>query len=108
MAYCEILTSRVRDELIDYEFYSEKRMFGSKVFLLSGKMVCAVTGDDMIVRVGPVVYEECLAKDYVRTFNMKGRPTKGWVIVDGDQLLNRDDLLEWINKGISFCLSLSS
>lgn len=108
MPYCEILASRVRDELIDHDYYSERRMFGSIAFMLHRKMACGVTNGNLIVRISAEDFEECIAKDYVRVFfNEIGKLNKNWILVDGDMLGRREDLLEWINRGVSFCLSLS-
>jgi len=108
MAYSEILASRVRDEMIDLKHYSEKKMFGCFVFMLYGKMACGVIGDDLIVRVGLDAYEDCLAMDSVGVFPPSGKVMRGWVIVGGGTLASRDSLVEWVNKGVSFCLSLTS
>ncbi|MCZ6867089.1 MAG: TfoX/Sxy family protein [Chloroflexi bacterium] len=34
----------------------EKRMFGGLTFMVSGRMCCGVTGEDLMVRVGPEQY----------------------------------------------------
>lgn len=106
MAFCEILASRVRDELIDKDYYSEKRMFGGLAFMLNGNMVCAIVGDDLVVRVGIDSYEECLEKDNADVFNITGKVMRGWVIVKGDTLNIRKDLLHWVSIGVNFCLTL--
>jgi len=53
MAYDEGLAERVRERLGTDPAVTEKRMFGGVAFLYDGNMAVGVTGDDLMVRVGP-------------------------------------------------------
>ncbi len=81
MAYDKILVQRVREEMSDLPGYVEKKMFGGVGFMLNGNMACGVNGADLIVRVGPELYESALAEPHTKPFDMTGRPMKGWVFV---------------------------
>ena len=60
MAYDEGLAQRMRAALAVISDIDEKKMFGGIGFLLNGNMACGVNKDDLIVRVGPEVYEDAL------------------------------------------------
>jgi TfoX/Sxy family transcriptional regulator of competence genes len=105
MAYDEILAGRVRERLADLPGVSDKRMFGSLAFLLDGRLTVGVTGDDLMVRVGPDAAEEALTRPGTRLMEMGNRRMRGWVRVDGAEL---DDgvLDEWLERAREFVLTL--
>jgi TfoX/Sxy family transcriptional regulator of competence genes len=106
MAFDELLVERVRDEMINNDFYSEKKMFGGMVFMLSRNMACAVVNDDLIVRVGPQAYDEYLAEEDAGVFDMSGKVMKGWVVISGEKLMTRENLKRWVDRGVGFCQTL--
>jgi TfoX/Sxy family transcriptional regulator of competence genes len=106
MAYDENLARRIRAEIGPMPGLAEKKMFGGTGFLVQGNMACGVHGNDMIVRVGPALYEEALGRPQVRVFDMTGRPMSGWVVVASDAVANDDDLRAWVEQGVAFALSL--
>ncbi|MFF7887556.1 hypothetical protein ACH40F_40100 [Streptomyces sp. NPDC020794] len=65
-----------------------------------------MTGDDLMVRVGPDATEQALARPGTRTFDMTGRPMRGWVEVAGSAAAEDEVLGEWIDKGCTFAASL--
>ena len=81
-------------------------MFGGVGFLLGGNMACGVLNDDLIVRVGPDVYEESLATPHARVFDITGRVMKGWVMVAPPGYAEDTDLANWVERGITFARSL--
>ena len=105
MAYDEGLAERVRDRLADVPGVTDKRMFGGIAFLTDGNMTVGVTGDDLLVRVGPEATDAALARPGARLFDMTGRPMRGWVVVDGAEL-DDDVLVEWIELARSFVATL--
>ena len=72
MAYDEGLAQRVRDALDDQRGMTEKKMFGGVGFMLHGNMAVGVINEDLIVRVGPHDYEEALAHEHARPFDLTG------------------------------------
>ncbi len=62
MAYDEDVANRVREALAKQDGVDEKKMFGGLAFMVRGHMCCGAMGDEMMVRVGPDQYEECLAQ----------------------------------------------
>jgi len=105
VAYDEGLAERVRDRLADVPGVTDKRMFGGIAFLTDGNMTVGVTGDDLLVRVGPEATDAALARPGARLFDMTGRPMRGWVVVDGAEL-DDDVLVEWIELARSFVATL--
>ena len=106
MAYDEGLAYRIKEVLRDRPEVFEKKMFGGVGFLVQGNMACGVHGEGLIVRVGPVRYEDALAQPHTRPFDLTGRPMKGWVVVSPEGYKEDSDLRAWVLRGIEFALSL--
>ncbi|MEU6683590.1 TfoX/Sxy family protein [Streptomyces sp. NPDC046832] len=106
MVYDEGLAERIRGRLGADPAVTEKRMFGGVAFLYEGNMAVGVTGDDLMVRVGPDHTDAALARPGARAFDMTGRPMRGWVVVDGAAVAEDDALVAWIDEGRAFAASL--
>ncbi|GAA2219470.1 TfoX/Sxy family protein [Streptomyces indiaensis] len=106
MVYDEGLAERIRGRLGADPAVTEKRMFGGVAFLYEGNMTVGVTGDDLMVRVGPDHTDAALARPGARAFDMTGRPMRGWVVVDGAAVAEDDALVAWIDEGRAFAASL--
>ncbi|WP_235991019.1 TfoX/Sxy family protein [Streptomyces ureilyticus] len=106
MAYDEGLAERIRDRLGADPDITEKRTFGGLAFLHRGNMAVGVSGDDLMVRVGPDNADAALARPGTRVFDMTGRPMRGWILVDGTALTEDDVLGRWIDEGRAFAASL--
>jgi TfoX/Sxy family transcriptional regulator of competence genes len=106
MAYDEGLAERIRQHLGADPDVAQKRMFGGIAFLLRGNMAVGVTGDDLMVRVGPEATDAALARPGARLFDMTGRPMRGWVVVDSSALAEDEALGEWIDEGYAFAAGL--
>ncbi len=106
MTYDEGLAERIRERLGADPGVTEKRMFGGIAFLYRGNMAVGVTGDDLMVRVGPDASEAALARPGARIFDMTGRPMRGWVVVAGEAVAEDEALGAWIDEGHAFAASL--
>ncbi|CCK28692.1 hypothetical protein BN159_4313 [Streptomyces davaonensis JCM 4913] len=106
MAYDEGLAERIRERLGADPAVTEKRMFGGVAFLYEGNMAVGVTGDDLMVRVGPDASDAALARPGARVFDMTGRPMRGWVVVDGAAVAEDGTLGAWLDEGRAFAASL--
>jgi hypothetical protein len=69
-------------------------------------MAVGVSGDDLMVRIGPDSADAALARPGTRVFDMTGRPMHGWILVAGTALSEDDVLGEWIDEGHAFATSL--
>jgi hypothetical protein len=106
MAFDENLAQRVRDRLAAEHGVAEKAMFGGLAFLLDGNMAVGLSGDELMVRVGPDRSDAALARPHTRPFDMSGRPMKGWVLVGPDALGGEHEFAEWVSEGVAFARSL--
>jgi TfoX/Sxy family transcriptional regulator of competence genes len=106
MAYDEGLAERIRERLGTDPRIAEKRMFGGIAFLFQGNMAVGVTGDDLMVRVGPDATDAALARPGARVFDMTGRPMRGWVVIAGEAVAEDDALSAWVEDGHAFAASL--
>jgi TfoX/Sxy family transcriptional regulator of competence genes len=106
MAYDEGLAQRIREILEELPEFDEKKMFGGICFLLNGNMACGIIKDDLIVRVGPEKYEDCLKSPNTRKFDITGKPMKGWVTVSCEGYESDRNLTRWVMRGADFALSL--
>jgi hypothetical protein len=93
------LADRIRARLPGDVSVTERRMFGSLVFMLDGNMAVAARGEgDLMVRTG----EEPPDEPGVRPVDMGKRRMKGWVVVDP----GHERLDDWIDTGVAFARSL--
>ena len=106
MAYDDDLANRVRERLAAEEAVTEQAMFGGLAFLLAGNMAVCVTGDELMVRVGPDGAEAALAQPHARQFAMTGRPMRNWVLVGAQALRTTPQLAGWVGRGVAFARSL--
>ncbi|MFO0806266.1 MAG: TfoX/Sxy family protein [Gemmataceae bacterium] len=98
MPFDESLAERIRESLARRRGIAEKKMFGGIGFLLNGNMLVGVWKDSLIVRLDPDEYDEALAEEHVRVFDITGRPMRGWVMVDAVGLDDDADLKGWIDR----------
>ncbi len=106
MAYDEGLAQRIREALADADGLSERRMFGGIAFMLHGNMAVGISGDELMVRVGPEAYDEALAQPHARVFDMTGRVMRGWVVVAAEGIADDGTLGEWVRRGANYARSL--
>lgn len=104
MAYDEGLAQRVRETA--GEALAERKMFGGLCFLKGGNMACGIVGEDLMVRVGPDAYEECLTLPHAREMDFTGRAMRGMVYVAPEGLLADDALAGWVRRGVAYAASL--
>lgn len=106
MPYDENLAGRVRQALAGQDGITERKMFGGLCFMLRGNMCVGVEKDRLLVRVGPVRYQEALARPHARPMDFTGKPMKGLVFVDPGGTGDDPALQEWVQAGVDFAGSL--
>lgn len=106
MAYDEALAERIRTHLTVVPGITEKKMFGGLCFLLHGNMVCGLTSEDFMARVGPDAYADSLARKHAKEMDFTGRPMKGMVFVDREGIGTKKSLASWIDPCVEFASSL--
>jgi TfoX/Sxy family transcriptional regulator of competence genes len=106
MAYDEGLAERIREVLDSQDGVTEKKMFGGLAFMVRGHMCCGVSGDDLMLRVGPEQYDDALMQPHARAMDFTGRPMKGFVYVGPEGLASDEQLEAWLGRGLRFVQSL--
>ncbi len=106
MAYDEGLAQRIREALTHAHGVVEKKMFGGLAFMLHGNMCVGVSGDELMVRVGPDGYDEALVQPHAREMDFTGKPLRGFVYVEALGFESDQDLEAWIERGARFARSL--
>ncbi len=107
MAYDEDLANRIRELIAGDPDVTEKRMFGGLAFLAGGHLSVAASGQGgLMVRVDPEASEALLTRPNARPFEMRGRPTQGWLRVDAEGLRTKRQLEPWVRRGVAYARSL--
>jgi TfoX/Sxy family transcriptional regulator of competence genes len=106
MAYDEQLADRIRGVLGDGPDIAERKMFGGLVFLHRGNMMCGVTGDALMLRLGADRADNALDEPHTRPMDFTGRPMTGIVLVDPAGLDTDEALERWIDRARAFVLTL--
>ena len=107
MPYDERLAARIRALLAGERDLTEKKMFGGLAFLVGGNMAVAASGQGgVLVRVDPAESDALVAKSNARPMEMRGRPMKGWLRLDPDDVRTKRDLARWVDRGAAYARSL--
>ena len=106
MTYSEELAERMRVALAASRNLEERRMFGGLAFMVNGHMCCGVVGDELMVRVGPDLYQSSLAQPHAREMDFTGKPLKGMVYVGTQGIATERQLGEWVQRGLAFVSTL--
>jgi TfoX/Sxy family transcriptional regulator of competence genes len=99
------LDERLRERLRPHGAV-DKRMFGGTCFLIGGNMLIGTLKDGLIVRVGKDAHAAALKRPGARTFDMTGRPSAGFVVVDGKAIADDAALQGWIDLALAFVRTL--
>lgn len=82
-------------------------MFGGLAFLIGGNMAVAASGQDgVMVRVDPAESDKLVTTTGARPMEMRGRPMRGWLLVDPDEVHTDGQLAKWVQLGASLARSL--
>ena len=82
-------------------------MFGGLAFLLHGNMAFAAgSKGGLMLRVDPAELDSVAGDDGVEPFETRGRPMKGWVLVDSSVLSTDEQLQRWVDVGLKYARSL--
>ncbi len=107
MAYDEALAGRMRALLAAEPGLTEKKMFGGLAFLIGGNMAVAASGQGgALIRVDPAESDTLVATTNARVMEMRGRPMRGWLRVDAEDLRGERELAEWVERGKAYARSL--
>ena len=107
MAYDEDVADRIRELLAGERDVVEKKMFGGLAFLIRGHIAVGASGQGgMLVRVDPDQSEKLVATTSARPMVMRGRPMKGWLRIDSEDVRTKRQLGKWVTLGATSARSL--
>ena len=78
----EALLQRLRTALADGQKLRETRMFRGITFMVDGKMCISVSGDELMCRIDPEIYDVAIKKTGVRPMVIKNRECRGYLYVN--------------------------
>ena len=106
MAIDEALLQRIRERLAGRDDVVERPMVGGRSFMIGGHLCCGVSGDALMVRVGPAGYDSALREPHVRPLRMGAKAPMGYVLVDPRGLETDTALDAWLRRGTEFVSTL--
>jgi TfoX/Sxy family transcriptional regulator of competence genes len=104
MAFDEGLAERLRERLDD-PAVTVRKMFGGLAFFTNGNMTVGVSGDELIVRLGPEEIAAAVERPGVRPFEVGGRRMRGWILVAGE-VLDDPELDGWLAAAGAYVATL--
>lgn len=107
MAFDEGLACRLSEIYTSIPGVVEKRMFGGLAFMVHGHMSCGVVNDTLMVRVGPDLYAQALARAHARPMDFTGKPLKGFVYVAPEGFESDEELMSWVQLSLDFVMQLA-
>jgi len=85
MAYDLKLANRVREALAGKRKVEEKKMMGRLTFMVNNKMCVGISGDDIMARIDPEIYESALKRKGCREMTFTGRLMHGFVFINPEE-----------------------
>ena len=68
--------------------------------MVDGKMCVGVDKDDIMLRCEPERTEELLSKTGAKSFDLTGKPMKGWLLVSADGTKSKKDFDFWVATAV--------
>jgi TfoX/Sxy family transcriptional regulator of competence genes len=96
----------VRRVLARRRTVTEKKMMGALCFMAGGTMCCGITGNALMVRVGPENYDKALARPHVRPLKIGKRAARGFVLIDPPGYRTEGSLTKWVEQGLAVARAL--
>jgi hypothetical protein len=70
--------------------------------MLHGHMCCGVTGEELMLRLGPEGADAALDEPHTRPMDFTGRPLTGFVYVTPEGVRGDADLRRWVERAVGF------
>ena len=106
MSASALLMERVRAGLANRADVVEKRMVGGRSFVVGGHLCLGVSGDALMVRVGPDAYAQALQERDVRPLALGAKHLMGYILIDPPAIRSAADLARWIGRGLDYVATL--
>ena len=108
MPYDEEIEGRIGKVISRWNNTQARKMFGGICHLLGGNMFCGVYKNFLILRLGEKESRESMSQPFVRSFDITGKPMKGWVMVEKEGFKSEDVLKAWLAKAKEYVGTLPS
>jgi len=108
MPYDEEIEGRIGKVISRWKNTQARKMFGGICHLLGGNMFCGVYKNFLILRLGEKESRESLSQPFVRSFDITGKPMKGWVMVEKEGFKSENVLKAWLAKAKEYVGTLPS
>jgi hypothetical protein len=92
---------RVRQLLAERDDVEEKRMVGGRSFVVRGQLCCGVTGQGLVVRLGPEGVARARREAHVRPLIMGGKEVAAFVVVDPAGYAEDEALAGWVSRAVA-------
>lgn len=104
MAYDTLLADRIRTYLKAFPALEvrEQKMFGGIGFMVNGKMCVNVSGQNLMCRFDPALWEILSQKPGFFPMIMKGKVYKGYCYLAPENIEEKKDLAFWIDLCLDF------
>ncbi len=96
------LETRIDFYTFNFDRMIKKNMFGGRGYLLNGNLCFGVYRDHLVLRTSRGHAEELLKHDYIKPFDVTGRPRKGWLMIGVDFFKSDEKLNEMLEIGIKY------
>jgi len=106
MAYNKSIEQRIDTLLEKWSNIEKKKMFGGVCYLTRGNICFGIWKEYLIVRTDPTTAQKQMQKDFVRPFDVTGKPMKGWFMVASEGWSTDSEMNEWLVMGRDFALTL--
>jgi TfoX/Sxy family transcriptional regulator of competence genes len=106
MPYNKKIEETIDSIIVTWPNVEKKRMFGGVCYLINGNICFGIINDFLIVRAGEEMAREKLREKHVRTFDITGKPMKGWFMVEEKGWKSLVDLNDWLTIGRDYAATL--
>lgn len=108
MPYDSRLHERIQDALERKDDWSEKNLYGGRVFLLDGQPFVGVVEGGIIAMCSDEARRRHLELKHCTPFKHKGKELDGWVKVDMEALKTAKQLSRWVEAGYTYASNQNS
>lgn len=100
------LETRIDCFVFNLDRMTKKNMFGGRGYFLNGNYCFGTFQDQLVIRTSRKHAEELLKFDHIHTFDYKGHPKKGWLMIGADHFKSDDNLNEMLRLVLRYISTL--
>lgn len=100
------LLESVRNYVLPLGDIVEKRIIKGTGFMWRGNLLCSVSGEQLLVRVGEADYERWITAKGAGPMIMGSREAKGWIYLDSSVVRTHAGLSKWLERAIEHSRTL--